>query len=156
MSETKDQLSSVAQDSINTFEIPLAGLSCMGCAKKVSNAVNAIAGVTGVRADKDSMSVTGKIALNEVFGAVDNLGYTAGHHVSLTLSGLRCGKCVAKLTKAFDDNPFIASHDVSKTQADVRGVLAKDDVISIIDAAGYQVVLMRGVNRARKRCFTCL
>ena len=109
MSETTTQPSSIAQGTSQILEIPLSGLSCMGCARKVSTAVSAIEGVTDVSADKGSLSVTGNISLNEVFDAVENLGYEAGHSVSLTLSGLRCGKCVAKLKTAFDENPLIAS-----------------------------------------------
>ncbi|MEZ9526574.1 cation transporter [Enterovibrio norvegicus] len=111
----------------------------MGCARKVKSAVEAIEGVTDVDADTHSLTVNGDAPLNSIVDAVNALGYQAGNIVTLPLAGLICGKCVAKLTSAFESNSHVFSQDVSKTEASITGLLDKNAVIQIVEATGYHV-----------------
>ncbi|OLQ78387.1 copper-translocating P-type ATPase [Photobacterium proteolyticum] len=72
---------------------------------------------------------------------IENLGYQVveRQHHTLQLSGLSCGKCVAKLEAAFSDNPLIDSYSVTKTQAELTGSLSREAAIAIIEQTGYRV-----------------
>ncbi|MGF1865406.1 heavy metal translocating P-type ATPase [Enterovibrio norvegicus] len=139
MADLDTVVTSTATSDTSVITLPLSGLNCMGCARKVKSAVEAIEGVTDVDADTHSLTVNADAPLNSIVEAVNALGYQAGNIITVPLAGLSCGKCIAKLTNAFESNSHVFSQDVSKTEASITGLLDKDTVIQIVEATGYHV-----------------
>lgn len=124
-----------------THSLPLAGLSCGKCVKKVESELAANPQIVDFTVSKSLASVTGTITEQALTAVIEKLGYQVISHQqhNLPLSGLSCGKCVAKLEAAFSASPEIDSFSVSKSHAEVTGSLSKDAVVTIIEEAGYQV-----------------
>ncbi|WP_420804858.1 heavy metal translocating P-type ATPase [Salinivibrio socompensis] len=131
---------------ITYYTLPLSGLSCQGCVKKVTKALEDIDGVRIEDVNTQSLSLetwgeSEQYSLRQAVSAIESLGYHVGYHHHLTLSGLNCGRCVAKVEAALDDQPTVFTHSVSKTHAEVHTSLSADAVIDIIDQLGYQAEL---------------
>ncbi|MDD1794425.1 cadmium-translocating P-type ATPase [Enterovibrio sp. ZSDZ42] len=124
----------------NLITLPLSGLNCMNCVRKVMTAVDAIDGVTQASADKTSIKINADAPVHEVVAAIESLGYQVGNTVTLPLAGLSCGRCVAKLTAAFDASPDIYDFKVSKTEATISSGLKRHALVAIVEQVGYQVI----------------
>ncbi|OEE69965.1 copper-translocating P-type ATPase [Enterovibrio norvegicus FF-33] len=119
--------------------LPLSGLSCMNCARKVMAAVESIEGVHSVTADKTSLTINADAPIQKVIEAVESFGYQAGETLTLPLAGLSCGRCIAKLTSAFEQSDTIFYAVVSKTEATVTGTIDRAGMVAIVEKTGYQV-----------------
>ncbi len=125
---------------MNHFSLPLSGLNCMGCARKVERQLNSDFSVqikdlspTFIELDVDS-------SLDEVLDSIESLGYQAGNVIQFDLQGLNCGKCVAKLTKHLESFDDIARIDVSKTSLSVVTATSQDSIIERVSEVGYTAV----------------
>ncbi|MGR5149307.1 copper-translocating P-type ATPase [Photobacterium alginatilyticum] len=124
-----------------THSLPLAGLSCGKCVKKIESEFAANPDIADFSVSKTQARVTGAITEQALTAVIEKLGYQVveRQHHTLPLSGLSCGKCVAKLEAAFSDNPLIDSYSVTKTQAELTGSLSREAAIAIIEQTGYRV-----------------
>jgi len=120
------------------FHIPLRGLNCMGCANKVKAALLALPDTDIQDISPSFVDVTTQASLNEVFTQIESLGYHAGDTTELSLQGLNCGKCVAKVTNTFEALPWVFSVEVTKTSLKLVGLGSEQQVIDEIIALGYQ------------------
>nr|WP_274141945.1 heavy metal translocating P-type ATPase [Enterovibrio sp. ZSDZ35] len=111
----------------------------MGCARKVIAAVEPLSGVTTVDATPTSLTINADAPLGEIVNAVESLGYHVGQTVAVPLAGLSCGRCVAKLTAAFEQSPDVFHVEVTKTEASIAGLLDREQITAIVEATGYQV-----------------
>ncbi|WP_233264466.1 cation transporter [Grimontia hollisae] len=138
---TETELDIPQEGSTHTMRItlPLSGLNCMGCARKVMTAVEAVEGVKLAEADKTSLTINADAPVTDVILAVQSLGYLVGHIDTLPLAGLSCGKCVVKLTAAFESSPDVYQVNISKTEATITSRLERDALVAIVKQAGYQV-----------------
>ncbi|WP_159651467.1 copper-translocating P-type ATPase [Vibrio atypicus] len=119
------------------FDIPLAGLNCMGCARKVETAL--IEQHQAIIHDLSPTYVSFESAstFHDIEKSISSLGYQAGHQHHFFLSGLNCGKCVSKLTKVLENNALIGQFSASKTELLVSTLLSEEQVKSIILDLGY-------------------
>ncbi|OOE80938.1 copper-translocating P-type ATPase [Salinivibrio sp. ML198] len=132
--------------NITYYTLPLSGLSCQGCVKKVTKALEDIDGVRIEDIDTQSVSLEAlgestEYPLRQAVTAIEALGYQVGYRHYFTLSGLNCGRCVAKVEAALDEQPTVFSHSVSKTEAHVHTSLTADTLIKMVDQLGYQAEL---------------
>lgn len=132
--------------NITYYTLPLSGLSCQGCVKKVTKALEGIDGIRIEEIDTQSVSLEAlgestEYPLRQAVSAIEALGYQVGEHYHLALSGLNCGRCVAKVEAALDEQPTVFSHSVSKTEAHVHTSLSADTLIELVDQLGYQAEL---------------
>ncbi|SIN97354.1 cation transporter [Salinivibrio sp. ES.052] len=132
--------------NITYYTLPLSGLSCQGCVKKVTKALEDIDGVRIEDIDTQSVSLeilgeSTEYPLRQAVSAIEALGYQVGDHHHFTLIGLNCGRCVAKVEETLNAQPTVFSHTVSKTEAHVHTSLSAGAVINIIDQLGYQATL---------------
>jgi Cu+-exporting ATPase len=58
---------------------------------------------------------------------------------TLPLSGLNCGKCIAKVEHALSTNTGISQYSVTKTELTLTTSLSKQHIIEIISQLGYSV-----------------
>lgn len=120
------------------FDIPLHGLNCMGCARKVEKALveqhkAVITDLSPHRVEFKSDS-----SFDEVNQSIEALSYRSGYHHHLSLSGLNCGKCVAKLEAALCEHPLVATFSANKTELTLHTALNQSDVIELVKQLGYQ------------------
>ncbi|CZF84627.1 cation transporter [Grimontia marina] len=139
MTDTELNTREEGKEAATFITLPLSGLNCMGCARKVKNAVEPIEGVSVVEADKTSLTINADAPLSAVISAVESLGYQVGTTTALPLAGLSCGRCVAKLKAAFEASPKVFLADVTKTEATINSALTREELTAIVDATGYQV-----------------
>ena len=124
------------------------GMSCAACESKVKKALMALSGVSGV-----SVTVpTGRVVVEhdaavgsvDLAGIVISLGYEVETaELSLTVEGMNCAGCVAKVEHALRDVPGVTEVGVSLGTGTARvrgyaGVLQKRDVIAAVTALGYR------------------
>jgi copper chaperone CopZ len=70
-------------DKRATLDVPVAGMSCEGCAAGIVRAVGALAGVVSVKADPDAARVVvaydpGEVGEARIRAAIEKLGYVVG------------------------------------------------------------------------------
>ncbi|EOY2074179.1 copper-translocating P-type ATPase [Vibrio alginolyticus] len=117
--------------------IPLSGLNCMGCARKVENALHANHDVEILNLSPTQIEVKTESSLKELVSSIESLGYQAGNHYELNLSGLSCGGCVKKLSSLLESNQDVISFKASTTHLEIRTLLSEQQVIDLIATLGY-------------------
>ncbi|MDY8150576.1 copper-translocating P-type ATPase [Vibrio sp. PBL-C16] len=117
--------------------IPLSGLNCMGCARKVENALHANHDVEILNLSPTQIEVKTESSLKELVSSIESLGYQAGNHYELNLSGLSCGGCVKKLSSLLESNQDVISFEASTTHLEIRTLLSEQQVIDLIATLGY-------------------
>ncbi|MBT0114979.1 heavy metal translocating P-type ATPase [Vibrio alginolyticus] len=117
--------------------IPLSGLNCMGCARKVEKALHANYDVEILNLSPTQVEVKTESSLKELVSSIESLGYQAGNHYELNLSGLSCGGCVKKLSSLLESNQDVISFEASTTHLEIRTLLSEQQVIDLIATLGY-------------------
>ncbi|MGI2781427.1 heavy metal translocating P-type ATPase [Vibrio alginolyticus] len=117
--------------------IPLSGLNCMGCARKVENALHANHDVEILNLSPTQVEVKTESSLKELVSSIESLGYQAGNHYELNLSGLSCGGCVKKLSSLLESNQDVISFKASTMHLEIRTLLSERQVIDLIATLGY-------------------
>ncbi|NVD07223.1 copper-translocating P-type ATPase [Vibrio sp. JPW-9-11-11] len=120
------------------FEIPLSGLNCMGCARKVEQALNADHQVTILELSSTMIALESDSPLHAITHTIESLGYQAGHRYHFHLSGLNCGKCVAKLNQALEQDKHTIHFEASKTDLDIDTLHSAEEIQRLISDLGYQ------------------
>ncbi|MFZ6040817.1 heavy metal translocating P-type ATPase [Vibrio natriegens] len=122
---------------MNQFVVPLSGLNCMGCARKVEKTLHANHSVEILNLSPTSVEVKTDASLNEIVESIESLGYKAGHAYDFNLSGLSCGGCVKKLSALLESNADVISFEASTTQLNIRTLLSEQQVIDLVASLGY-------------------
>jgi Cu+-exporting ATPase len=143
------------------YTLPLDGLSCNGCVKKVTQAVGTVDNVRIEKADTQAISLevlgdNPEATLKQAVDTIEALGYQAGFRHALALSGLTCGRCVAKVEAALDALPTVFSHSVTKTHADIHTSLSLASIIQTIENLGYQVGYQHELALSGLSCGHCV
>ncbi|WP_077485374.1 cation transporter [Salinivibrio sp. ML323] len=146
---------------ITDYTLPLSGLSCQGCVKKATKALEGIDGIRIENIDTQSVSLEAlgestEYPLRQAVNAIEALGYQVGEHYHLVLSGLNCGRCVAKVEAALNEQPTVFSHSVSKTHADIHTSLSLASIIQTIENLGYQVGYQHQLALSGLSCGHCV
>lgn len=123
---------------MSQYQLILHGLNCMGCAKKARAKLETltntqVASITPTHAD-----IRTQASLSDINHALSELGYRAEHDLRFELSGLNCGRCVAKVELALKEIPNISSTEVSKHSLHIIGKLEAFEIIDVISQLGYQ------------------
>ncbi|WP_418642005.1 heavy metal translocating P-type ATPase [Vibrio chaetopteri] len=125
-----------------TYTLNLSGLSCMGCVKKVRNALEqASANIKIKQLDKHALTVSTDANIDDIIQPIANLGFEAKPVWYFELSGLNCGKCVAKLQaqlETLDSSNIIA---LSKQSLTIESNLGVNLIQDNIEQVGFRAVL---------------
>ncbi|MGJ7094976.1 heavy metal translocating P-type ATPase [Vibrio hannami] len=122
-----------------SIDLDLQGLGCGKCIKKVKTAFESNQTIVELQVEKDHLSAKGLLEESDAIKMVEELGYKAGHKVSLSLSGLNCGKCVAKVEKALAEQTKATDAEVTKTSLELFSPLNEADVIALVESLGFHV-----------------
>jgi Cu+-exporting ATPase len=110
----------------------------MGCAKKVERALHANHKMEIQALSPTSVELLTDSSLPSVIQTIESLGYTAGYHYDLQLSGLNCAGCVKKLTALLASNNQVITFEASTTQLTVKTLLSEQQIIDLIASLGYR------------------
>ncbi|WP_297482000.1 copper-translocating P-type ATPase [uncultured Photobacterium sp.] len=125
---------------MNTITLPLANVSCMHCVNKIRDAISLLPNIQLIDIYTEQLTVSVDSSLPDLFDAISALGYQVGFHYQLPLTGLSCGRCVAKIEQSLTTRHDIAHFTITKQLADVYGAISKQALTNVIVELGYQVV----------------
>ncbi|MDN3609337.1 copper-translocating P-type ATPase [Vibrio ostreicida] len=123
---------------MHQFTIPLAGLHCMGCVEKVKQALVSEHQVVIQEISPQHLLLESDSDFNALATSIRSLGYQAGHQYHFNLSGLNCGRCVAKLRSLLESNSLIDEIDVSTTTLSLSTLLSQKNIEDMVASLGYQ------------------
>ncbi len=130
------------------FAVPLSGLNCMGCARKVERALNDQHSVEITELSPTLVKLNTDATLKQIAETVAGLGYQAGNQYQFHLSGLNCGRCVKKLTEHLGSQPSVIKFEVSKTELTIRTLLTEQEVVALVKEVGYQATTEAPIKEA--------
>ncbi|WP_282178115.1 heavy metal translocating P-type ATPase [Vibrio nereis] len=120
------------------FDIPLSGLNCMGCARKVERELLSKHHVLIQELSPTQIVLESDSTFAELEKSISELSYQAGYKHHFYLSGLNCGKCVNKLKSQLEESPSIGEFDVSKTELTVSTLLSEEEIKALVAECGYK------------------
>lgn len=120
------------------YEIPLSGLNCMGCARKVEKALNEQHQVTLLELSPTLVTLESDSSLPALAQTIESLGYQAGNRYHFHLTGLNCGKCVAKLNQALEQDQSNIRFEASKSELTIVTLHSAEAIKRQIAELGYQ------------------
>lgn len=120
------------------FDIPLSGLNCMGCARKVERVMVDDHHAKVLELSPTFICLESNSTLKALVESIEALGYQAGHHYHFYLQGLNCGKCVAKIENALANDSANIQFSATKTELEIRTLNDADSIKQLIHSLGYQ------------------
>jgi Cu+-exporting ATPase len=134
-------------ESPNTV-LTVRGMSCASCEAKVRKALSALPGVdevvVTVQTGRVAVTHSAEVTPTEMAELVVSLGYRVEEaELSLSVEGMNCAGCVAKVEKALKSAPGVTDVAVSLGTGTARvrgyaGVMQKRTLIESIVALGYK------------------
>ena len=143
-----DAISQLGYEAGYQYQLPLAGLSCCKCVRKVKDALDSQPEIFSSDVSKTELTATGTLPEPKLIELIESLGFSVplqdteqsevmSSTYELALSGLSCGKCVAKVEALLKERADIDSFAVTKTHASVQTSLEQAEVIGLIETAGF-------------------
>lgn len=123
---------------MHRLDIPLSGLSCMGCARKVEHLLVKEHGALIHELTPKLVCLETNSPFKEIESSILTLGYHAGHQYHFHLEGLSCAKCVAKLENELHRHTDIGHFQVSKTELSLSTLLSEQEIKDLIKSVGYK------------------
>ena len=129
------------------IQLPIAGMSCASCVGRVEKALAAVPGVDAVTVNLATEAATLTLMSPATAGALAQAVVRAGYDVAreefdLTIRGMTCASCVARVEKALAKVPGVlsASVNLATERAHVAAIAGTgiDVLRDAIVAAGYE------------------
>ncbi len=127
--------------TMNHYALPLSGLNCMGCARKLERQLESDFTVQIHSLSPTFIELDTEVSLDNVVDSIESLGYQTTQPTHFYLAGLNCGKCVNKLTTVLSQEPQIARLDITKTSLSLVTTLTDAEIIDKVQHVGYQASL---------------
>ena len=128
----------------NRLSLPVEGMTCASCVGRVEQALERVPGVVSatVNLATETAEVISAAPLDRalVVAAIEKAGYDVpAQTVDLSIEGMTCASCVARVERALAAVPGVASASVNLAteRATVRGTAAAADLVKAVDAVGY-------------------
>ncbi|MFA0543915.1 cation transporter, partial [Vibrio sp. 10N.222.52.B7] len=131
---------------MNYYTTALNGLNCMGCAKKVRTLFSDLDSTMINDISPTYIDISTPFSYIQLNEQLATLGYSMGNQLHLSLSGLSCGKCVSKLTKALEQTEQALNLEVSKQELSLVTLLSESEVIKLVESLGYHAAPYSEVN----------
>ncbi len=139
---------SLTPQDLHELQLPIVGMTCAGCVRRVERALEAVPGVARVSVNlaSETATVTAPATLPpaQLTHAIETAGYKVGtSSVDLAIEGMTCASCVGRVERALQAVPGVtrASVNLASEQARVEIAGPADRtlpaLIQAVDAAGY-------------------
>ena len=127
----------------NTLSLPITGMTCASCAGRVERALKAVPGVSAaaVNLATETAEIRGIAPSDALIVAVKGAGYgVASGAQELTIDGMTCASCVARVERALKTVPGVsaATVNLATESAHVEGVADAAALIGAVKGAGYE------------------
>ncbi len=124
---------------MNQYTLNLSGLSCMGCVNKLQKALDASPLSMDIKTlTTEQLIVESSSDVQEIISIVQSLNYHAIPVWHFALSGLNCGKCVAKLRTQLESLEDCEILSLSKSELTIATLDNPLTIIDSVEAVGYQ------------------
>ncbi|MEJ6003914.1 heavy metal translocating P-type ATPase [Paucibacter sp. AS339] len=139
--------------NIQSFTLPIAGMTCASCVKRVEKALLRVTGVqaaeVNLATETASVSGSAEMTLAPLRGAIEAAGYSLPEKtLTLQIGGMTCASCVGRVERALLKLPGVMSAEVNlATESASVHMLATVEAQSLIAAiakAGYDARLPSG------------
>ncbi|TCK84321.1 heavy metal translocating P-type ATPase [Paraburkholderia sp. BL9I2N2] len=139
-----------AAGATTTFEVPIEGMTCASCVARVEKAIARVPGVTrtsvNLATEKASIEADSLQAQAAVADAVRSAGYEVPEQeVVLSINGMTCASCVARVEKALNKVAGVSSVSVNLAteQATIKAVagVPLDLLVGAVQKAGYDATI---------------
>ncbi|TPP10413.1 heavy metal translocating P-type ATPase [Rhizobium glycinendophyticum] len=147
-----------AKKSVDPILLPVEGMTCASCVRRVEKAVAAVPGVeeSAVNFATETLSVTpgDGFSAEALLAAIDKAGYEAkAETLVLEVEDMTCASCVSRVEKALKTVPAVeaASVNLATGEAVVKvlgGPSALPALTAAVAKAGYAVRLLAGADDA--------
>lgn len=153
MAEPAPLTSHTTRTDMSSSELPIAGMSCASCVKRVEQALLAVPGVQNASVNFATETATvetiGSVPLEALKAAVHQAGYAVNtESIRLSVGGMSCASCVGRVEQAALSVPGVidaAANLAAETVeiAAIKGRVDRPALKRAIEAAGYQVLTDR-------------
>ena len=129
--------------ALTPADLPIAGMTCASCVRRVEAAVRAVPGVQDVSVNlaTESARITGPFDATAVLAAISRAGYQAQTGTAdLRVSGMTCASCVRRVERALAAVPGVLGVEVNLATETARVQTAGTDLAGLTAAlrrAGY-------------------
>jgi P-type Cu+ transporter len=138
------------KELLKRIDIPVTGMSCASCVRRVERALSKQEGVTeasvNFAAEKASVSYEPTTSLDELIRAIRDVGYGADvREMTFGVTGMTCASCVGRVEQAIKKVPGVleASVNLASEKATVEylaSAVELRDLEKAVEGAGYGVV----------------
>ncbi|MBV7518232.1 heavy metal translocating P-type ATPase [Ensifer sp. ENS12] len=134
--------------------IPVEGMTCASCVSRVERAIRAVPGVTeasvNLATERADVRFDASTKSADIVKAIENAGYGAAEDtIELTIEGMTCASCVARIEKALKTVPGVteANVNLATERASVRvtkGIATAAALEDAVRLAGYAAKRITG------------
>ena len=143
-SAAQSQTASAGQVAGQTLVLPIEGMSCASCVRRVEMGLAKVPGVAQVAVnlatEKATVTLAEPVPPERLVQAVQKLGYEVPQStVVLQVDDMSCASCVGRVERALKAVPGVASASVNLAteRSTVTGVAPVEVLLAAADRAGY-------------------
>ena len=129
------------------FNFKIDGMTCASCASRVERALSAVPGVrsatVNLATEKAAVDANPGVSARELADAVERAGYSIpGETFTLSVHGMTCASCVARVEKALMKVPGVTAATVNlateKASVQAAGGVTVEALATAVRDAGYE------------------
>ncbi len=150
-----------AKTTVETILVPVEGMTCASCVRRVEKAVASVPGVeeSAVNFASETLSVTpgAGFSAGALIAAIEKAGYEAKTEtLVLEVEDMTCASCVSRVEKALKSVPSVETASVNLATGEavvtvLGGISAMPALAAAVTKVGYVVRLSGGAETASSR-----
>ncbi|MDF0377594.1 heavy metal translocating P-type ATPase [Methylophilus sp. YYY-1] len=144
-------------DAIQDISLPVQGMTCASCVRRVEAALNKVPGVKSASVnlvtERANIKTSADTDLSALIQAIRKIWYEVPtSKIELNVIGMTCASCVGRVEKALKSVPGVAeaSVNLATERATVYGYVEKADLISAIVRIGYEAKAINSVTQLQE------
>ncbi len=126
------------------ISLPVEGMTCASCVRRVESALGKVTGVThaavNLATERADIRMIGPLDIQALIQAVNQVGYEVPMAaIELAVEGMTCASCMGRVERALKAVPGVAEATVNLAteRATVLGVARGETLIAAVEKAGY-------------------
>lgn len=132
--------------ALQSFTLPIEGMSCASCSGRVEKALGQVPGVQSANVNLaiETATISGddRLSLPALVAAVKAAGYAVGQQtLDLQIEGMSCASCVGRVEKALAQVPGVLTASVNlateQAQVTMAGGQPAEALLAAVSKAGY-------------------